>query len=974
MHLLKQLIIILFPLFIFCGKVWSQSDSISFRVSTYDSFTEKPIPATVIVMNCDSSVISTFAISYNENWEQYVLWANIPRQSYIILKFESEGYITQYRTVKYGKKEKSRVLPDVFLEKDFSVMLKDVTIIGSRVKMVYDGDTVTYNAEAFKLANGSMLDALIKSLPGVELDDNGNISVNGEFVSELIVNGRSFFKGNPLIALKNLPAYYVKKVKAYHQVSKYKQFLYGDTVKVEKTEDPLVMDVVLKHEYQEGWLGNAEVSHGIDDEYLARLFGMRYTKRTGLFMYGNINNLNDSKSADKNGSWGNGQWAEGELSIKTGGINFNWESKQSHSEFNTSLKVYSQKNNLEHRLSSESYMACENIFNRSCTSSIKKNTKVDWDGHYNYPGIGKFLYLDINSQVSYNHSDDHSWSRFASFDVNPIDDYVGAVIDRLFSSDSVTNWTSTLINQREICSKGKSNTLKLGGSIFSSIRIPSLKPICFNIDYYAVDENQKSYQIDDLRYNQVKTSQTNVFQNKYEKTPSFSSRLKVRLSYNIIQKEHYKQEVSYKFTKTHSIGERNLYRLDAYLNKSNVYGQLGRLPSTEDSLQQVIDIVNSFHTISDDEYHLVEWAHIYNKGHMNYSFNLPAEFSHQKINDVRNQNNKRFIRNLTSICPYASIGWYHDHENKTAHGHVDIAYDKEKVPMIYYLECRDNSNPLSLSLGNSDLRDEDNLHITFEQNWQNNTSQLKSQLSMQYVVSWNSICMSQTYESASGRSIYKPININGNWRSSLGHQLSLSLNKKRNLYFSNQISANYSHFRTILNEVTSLSEDISPQQRNIKNFRLINKMRLIKYVKSTTLTLNGKIDYAWSRSSASALSDMSAYDYNYGITIIQPLLWGIDLNAECSMWSHRGYSDKSMNSDELIADASLSYACGKDKQYIIKLQGHDLFHQVRSVYYSFNAQGRTERWYNTTPSYIMLGIAYQMHKKPNNKKLTYEKD
>lgn len=389
----KVNIILFLALFISNVNIWGQTDSIVFRVSTFDSFTEKSIPANVTVMSNDSSIIAFFPVTYNDDWEEYVLWATIPRCSSFILKTESEGYVTQFSNHKFGKKEKSRVIPNIFLEKDLSVMLKEVTVTGSRVKMVYNGDTITYNAEAFKLANGSMLDALIKSLPGVELDDNGNISVNGEFVSELIVNGRSFFKGNPLIALKNLPAYYVKKVKAYHQASKYKQFLYGDTVKVDKTEDPLVMDVVLKHEYQEGWLGNAEASHGIGDEYLARLFGMRYTKRTGLFMYGNINNLNDSKSADKSGSWGNGQWAEGELSIKTGGINFNWEGKKSRSEFDTSLKVHSQTNDLQHKLSSEYYMTNGNIFNRSNSSSENRKTDVDWKGHFNYPGIGKNLYL-----------------------------------------------------------------------------------------------------------------------------------------------------------------------------------------------------------------------------------------------------------------------------------------------------------------------------------------------------------------------------------------------------------------------------------------------------------------------------------------------------------------------------------------------------------------------------------------------------
>lgn len=965
----KEKIILFLALFFFCIKIWGQTDSIVFRVSTFDSFTEKPIPANVTVMNNDSATIALFPVTFNKDWEKYVLWATIPRCSSIILKTESEGYVTQYSNHKFGKKEKSRVLPNIFLEKDLSIRLKEVTVTGSRVKMVYNGDTVTYNAEAFKLANGSMLDALIKCLPGVELDDNGNISVNGEFVSELIVNGRSFFKGNPLIALKNLPAYYVKKVKAYHQVSKYKQFLYGDTVKVEKTEDPLVMDVVLKHEYQEGWLGNAEASHGISDEYLARLFGMRYTKRTGLFLYGNINNLNDSKSADKNGSWGNGQWAEGELSIKTGGINFNWEGKKSRSEFDTSLKIHSQTNDLQHKLSSEYYMTNGNTFNRSNSSSENKKTDVDWKGHFNYPGIGKNLYFDINSHLHYNNSNNHSWGRSASFDANPIDDYIGATIDRLFSGDSISDLSAMLVNQRELRSKSKGNSLDYGVETYSSIKIPKFKPINLSMSYNATDETLKIFQTDDLRYNQTNTSQKDDFRNKYEETPSFSSNLRLDLSSNLVETRSYRMSLRYTFFRNHSTGERNLYRLDEFLDISDIYGQLGRLPSTEDSLQQVIDFANSYQTISDDYNHSVNLSIMRYRGRITYSLNIPAVFSHQKIDDIRNQANKKYTRNVTTVSPKASVMWYYEVESKLREGSFDIAYDKDNVPMIYFLECRDNSNPLSLSLGNADLRDTENFRFSFRQNWRNKSSQINNILSGQFITSWNSISMSQTYESASGRSIYKPMNINGNWNSYLSHQFSMPLDKKRSLYFSNQASANFSHSNIFVTEVKVLSEDASPQRSSINNIRLSDKLRLIKYIKSTTLTFNGKIDYAVSHSSASSLSNMNAYDFNYGFAITQPLWWGIDLNAECMMWSHRGYSDKSMNNDELIVDATLSYACGKNKQLIFKLQTHDPFHQIRSVYYGFNAQGRTERWYNTTPSYIMLGIAYQFHKKPGNKEV-----
>lgn len=123
--------------------------------------------------------------------------------------------------------------------------LKEVEVKATLVKMVMKGDTMVYNAAAFQLAQGSMLDELVRQLPGVRLE-NGQITVNGRFVSSLMLNGEDFFKGNPKIALDNLPAYMVDKVKVYERQNDRDRAL--DIKKM--GEEPLVMDVNLKKTIQ----------------------------------------------------------------------------------------------------------------------------------------------------------------------------------------------------------------------------------------------------------------------------------------------------------------------------------------------------------------------------------------------------------------------------------------------------------------------------------------------------------------------------------------------------------------------------------------------------------------------------------------------------------------------------------------------------------------------------------------------------
>ena len=80
------------------------------------------------------------------------------------------------------------------------------------------GDTIVYNADAFNLAEGSMLDALVSRLPGAQLTKDGQIYVNGKLIESLLINGRDFFTGNPKMALENLPSYTVNKIKVYKRL------------------------------------------------------------------------------------------------------------------------------------------------------------------------------------------------------------------------------------------------------------------------------------------------------------------------------------------------------------------------------------------------------------------------------------------------------------------------------------------------------------------------------------------------------------------------------------------------------------------------------------------------------------------------------------------------------------------------------------------------------------------------------------
>lgn len=138
---------------------------------------------------------------------------DIPFQGQYQLILSCPGYednITVIDGATLDSKQFVLILEKILLERK-AIELKEVTVQASKVKFYHRGDTIVYNADAFVVADGSMLDDIIRQLPGVELKENGQILVNGQFVESLLLDGKDFFKGKQELMLKNLAAYTVKK-------------------------------------------------------------------------------------------------------------------------------------------------------------------------------------------------------------------------------------------------------------------------------------------------------------------------------------------------------------------------------------------------------------------------------------------------------------------------------------------------------------------------------------------------------------------------------------------------------------------------------------------------------------------------------------------------------------------------------------------------------------------------------------------
>lgn len=218
-------LIITFIAILAASPAFSQSDnSLYLRGRVRDAVTKDDLVNAKIIQydatGNATDTITAYGRTYRngEITEYASFWLRVERKdSVYTFDVTYPGYKTEtvvFPVTNVGKREENREIPVIFLERA-AKKLDNVTVTASKVKFYNRGDTLVFNADAFQLAEGSMLDALIAQLPGVEIKDGGQIYVNGEFVETLLLNGKDFFKGDNKIMLDNIGAYTVKNVEVY---------------------------------------------------------------------------------------------------------------------------------------------------------------------------------------------------------------------------------------------------------------------------------------------------------------------------------------------------------------------------------------------------------------------------------------------------------------------------------------------------------------------------------------------------------------------------------------------------------------------------------------------------------------------------------------------------------------------------------------------------------------------------------------
>lgn len=945
---------------LFVGEIWSQRVVVSGRVLEADTG-EPALAASVVLLRQDS----TMASGVSADTEGKFTLPSVRPGSYIF-RVSYIGFKTFFKNVKLAAEKPKVDMGDIKLQAD-AVVLKATEVTARLAQVEMKADTFVYNAGAYRLPEGSMLEELVKKLPGAEVSDDGTITINGKEVKKIMVDGKEFFDNDTKMAMKNLPTTMVEKIKAYDRQSDYTRM-----TGIDDGEEETVLDLSVKKSMKQGWLVNTDVGGGTEERYTSKIMVNRFTDQTRVTVFGSANNVGDRGMGGSFG--GRGPTGGGHEQSKMAGVDFNLDNGKKENEagrlsmggnarYSHSGSDVVNVSNSETFLTTGSGNSFSNSYSESHTgnTNVNANFRLEWS-----PDTMTRLMLRPN--FSYSDGYTRSSSNSATFNddpyqrmTNPLDEYEDYVADSIVVNDNNSRNKSnnnsysldaTLMINRKLNTGGRNINLRLAGG-------------------YS-DSDSESRSISDINYflqTDDDGNTLNEYTRQFNTNPSKSYNYSADLSYSEPLFPGAHLQLSYRYQYRYSDTDRTLYEYGELIDSLWEAGidfrdNIAYLPGI-DLLGAYIDADNSQYATYKEHNQNATVMFRYNKNKIR--FNAGVSFQPQKtyMDYEKGSLDTSVVRTVYNWSPRMDFKY-----KISDAGQLRIRYNgsSSQPSMTNLLDVTDDSDPLNVSKGNPGLKP----------SWTNRFNLFYNEYITELQMGWmihadvrmtsNSISTAVLYDESTGKTTSMPMNINGNWNANTSIMFNSALGSKK--YFNISTFTTYGY----TNSVGYISSDYD-SDTNVSSGDVINLSR-----KSTTKTtninerlnvnfrndlieigLNGNINYQHARNKLQESANLDTYNFSYGGNIQINFPWNMTLSSNIGQDSRRGYDDESMNTDELIWNAQLSQSFLKGNAATISLQWYDILQEKSNISRSLTATRRTDSWTNSVNSYLMVHFIYRLN-------------
>ncbi len=846
------------------------------------------------------------------------------------------GYTTKYVKLDLNAQKKKEVNVGYITMTTDDILLKSAEVTAHAAKVAVSGDSLVYNANAYRVPEGSTLEALVKQLPGAKVDKEGNITINGKKVTKILVDGKEFFLNDKDVAMKNIPTEMIDKLKTYNRKSDLSR-----VSGIDDGEEETVLDLEVKKGMKNGWFGNVNLGIGTEKRYAERFNVNRFKDDAQVTFLGGANNVSDMGFGGGGGRWG-GWGQEGLRNSKEVGANFATDKPKL--ETGGSVRYRYNGSDTENTSSTEYFNATLAKFNENHSKEFTSNQRVSSNFRLEWkPDTMTNLIFRPNFTYSRNRGRGNSSS--GSYGDKLMEMVINTNANHNMSYSTNASFNGELQFNRKFNNKGRNLTLRFTG----------------NYD----DGRSKQLSAANITFNSQGSDQQN---NRYYDTPSRSYGVQGQLTYSEPIGDRTYLQVGYTYDYNYSKNDRRafIYDSDAYqtLSQSMQHNRynINAVLKFMDDMKYVLDGTDSVATRLSQfsEYRnynqTVSLSFRKVREHYNFSAGLDLLPQRSTLNyKYMGYTYPEITRSVFNIAPRINLRW---NPNKQTNLHVRYNGRTRQPSMTNLLDIKDDSNPLVITKGNPGLKPSFSHNINAEFDTYNADKQRGYFSWLWFNATRNSIDNKTTYDNQTGVRTTMPMNINGNWMGGGGIGFNTGLGKEKAFNIDVDFGGDYSHNVGFYNNASE-AEEATDVKSVTKNIGLDGGLEFSYRTEQFSASLNGRLTYAHSKNNMNEMGNQNTYDFSYGTELEWTSPWGTSLATDIGMSSRRGYAGRGMNTNELLWNAQVSHSFLKGRALTVMLEVNDILGQQTNISRNIDALMRSDSRYNAIYQYGMLRVIYK---------------
>ncbi len=924
------------------------TDSVAYQVTghVWDSQAEEDvIQATVMLLRSDSTMV-VGGVSDMEG--RFALKSPAPGK--YILRISSVGYnnYTQNVTVTAGKDIE---LGDITLSTD-ATLLAETTVVGRAPKVVVKEDTFVYNASAYRAPEGSAVEELVKKIPGADIDDNGNITINGKQVKKIKVDGKEFMTGDTQTALKNLPSSIVDQIRAYDEKSDLAR-----VTGIDDGDEQTVLDFGLKRGMNKGLFGNIDLGIGTKERYSERGMGAWFNDKYRIMLMGSANNTNDQgfPGGGGRGRFGGGQ--NGLNATKMLGLNVNYEVTKL--KIDGSVRWNHRNGDALSKQSTENFVSTMSSFGNNRNQNYTRANS--WNGQMRLEWKPDTMTnIMFRPNISYSTNDGNQMNASATFNDDP---YLYTESPLEEEGIAKMEELGLIVNTR------KNNSISFGKSTSANAMVQFNRKldskgrnITFqgNVRYGNNDNTQLSFS--DVHLYQVKTlaGLDSTYQtNRYNLTPTKNWSYSLQGTYSEPIAKAMFLQFSYRYQYSYNKSDRSTYDFSD-MGSAFFDGITQRYRDWDPYLSRLAYPLE--HYLDDDLSRFSEYKNYIHDLQLTYRWIQPKfQFNAGFMVQPQKSYYKQDYQGIHVDTERSVVNWsptldFRYRFSQVSNLRINYRGSSSQPSMSDLLDIVDDSDPLNITRGNPGLKPSftNSFQLFYNTYIQNHMRSIMTFVN--YSNTRNSISNMVTYDSKTGGRTTRPENINGNWNAQAALMFNTAIDSLG--VWNVNTFTNFSYN----NNVGYLTLGNAEAQKNTTRTTMVSERLSLAFRKDWfEIEPNGSFTYTHARNKLQSSSDLDTWQFSYGVNLNLIFDWGTSLTTGISQNSRRGYNDNSMNTNELIWNAQISHSFLKGKPLTVSLQFYDILHEQSNFTRSINAMMRSDTEYNSINSYAMLHVIYRFN-------------